>query len=89
MTGRRFEHEWGRVTAWEPPRRLAYLWHIAWDPADATEVEVTFSPDDEGTRVAIVHGGWETFGARAETMRDRNRAGWDAVIAPYRDAAGA
>ncbi len=21
-------HEWGEVTVWEPPRRLAYLWHI-------------------------------------------------------------
>jgi len=22
------EYEWGEVTAWEPPHRLAYLWHL-------------------------------------------------------------
>ncbi|HYU83171.1 MAG TPA: hypothetical protein VEK80_00080, partial [Kribbellaceae bacterium] len=22
------EHEWGEITAWEPPRRLGYLWHL-------------------------------------------------------------
>ena len=24
-------HEWGEVTVWEPPRRLAYLWHLGRD----------------------------------------------------------
>ena len=36
------EVDWGQVTVWEPPRRLVYQWHIAADPADATEVEITF-----------------------------------------------
>ena len=39
-------HEWGEVTVWEPPRRLAYLWHLGRERADATEVEITFV--DEG-----------------------------------------
>jgi uncharacterized protein YndB with AHSA1/START domain len=33
------EHDWGEVLAWEPPRRLAYLWHIYGPREDATEVE--------------------------------------------------
>ena len=35
-------HEWGEVTVWEPPRRLAYLWHIGRARDTATEVEITF-----------------------------------------------
>jgi uncharacterized protein YndB with AHSA1/START domain len=34
------EFEWGEVTVWEPPTRLAYLWHLRRDGADATEVEI-------------------------------------------------
>jgi len=34
------EIEWGEITEWEPPRRLRYGWHIATDPANATDVEI-------------------------------------------------
>ena len=27
------EHDWGQVTAWEPPARLGYLWHLRRDRA--------------------------------------------------------
>ena len=37
------EHDWGRVVAWEPPRRLVYTWHLRQDRADATEVEISFT----------------------------------------------
>ena len=35
-------HEWGEVTAWDPPRRLSYLWHIGRERRTATEVEIAF-----------------------------------------------
>ena len=35
-------HGWGDATVWEPPRRLAYLWHIGRGRDTATEVEITF-----------------------------------------------
>ena len=38
------EVQWGEITTWDPPRRLAYLWHIRRDRADATEVEIRFIP---------------------------------------------
>jgi uncharacterized protein YndB with AHSA1/START domain len=28
------EHEWGEVTVWQPPARLAYLWYLGRDRAD-------------------------------------------------------
>ena len=36
------EHEWGEVTVWQPPERLAYLWYLGRDRAAATEVEIRF-----------------------------------------------
>jgi hypothetical protein len=75
------EHDWGRVTVWEPPRQLAYLWHLGRDPEDATEVEITFhDKGSEATRVEIEHRGWERIGATADELRNQNRAGWDALI---------
>ena len=29
---------------WQPPARLAYLWYLGRDRADATEVEIPFLP---------------------------------------------
>jgi hypothetical protein len=75
------EHEWGRVTTWEPPRQLGYLWHLGLEPENATEVEITFHvKGSDATRIEIQHRGWERLGARASDWRDRNRAGWDALV---------
>ncbi|MGD0703012.1 MAG: hypothetical protein ABSA02_24395 [Trebonia sp.] len=30
------EHDWGKVTVWSPPARLACLWHLRRDRSDAT-----------------------------------------------------
>lgn len=68
------EHVWGEVLAWEPPRRLAYLWHLRFDRSDATEVEVTFEPDGDSTAAKIVHSGWERLGAWRPTARPAGRA---------------
>jgi uncharacterized protein YndB with AHSA1/START domain len=84
------EFEWGEVTVWEPPTRLAYLWHLRSDRADATEVEITFV--DQGnstTRVEIEHRGWERLGAAGQTWRDANWAGWSTLIPHYLAASAA
>jgi uncharacterized protein YndB with AHSA1/START domain len=81
------KHAWGEVTVWEPPRRLAYLWHLGRDRGDATEVEIRFV--DEGgdrTRIEIEHSGWERLGDTADTWRDRNRAGWDSLLPHFANA---
>jgi len=75
------EIDWGEVTAWEPPVRLAYLWHIRRDRSDATDVELTFADGGDGTtRIEIVHRGWERLGAAADEWRDANRGGWDGLL---------
>lgn len=81
------EIEWGEVTAWDPPRRLGYLWHIRRDRTDATDVAVTFAEGPNGsTRLEIVHSGWERLGAGAEEWRDANRGGWDGLVPHFRGA---
>jgi uncharacterized protein YndB with AHSA1/START domain len=81
------EHDWGEVLVWEPPHRLAYLWHLRQDRADATHVEISFRPEGDGTRVSIVHSGWERLGDRADPLRDRNRRGWAGLVPHFARAA--
>jgi uncharacterized protein YndB with AHSA1/START domain len=51
--------EIGRITAWEPPRRLVFTWRQASFPPDFhTEVEVAFEPLGEETRVSVEHRGF-------------------------------
>jgi uncharacterized protein YndB with AHSA1/START domain len=78
------EADWGEVTAWEPPRRLAYRWHLNAPRANATDVEITFTELAAGTtQVEIVHGGWERFGDAGPGWRDANRGGWSGVLPLY------
>ena len=37
------EHDQGEILTWEPPHRLAYLWHLGTDRGRATEVEISFA----------------------------------------------
>ena len=79
------EIEWGQVTEWDPPRRLRYQWHIATDPADATEVEIFFRELDPAlTRVEIEHRGWERLGdEKGRAWRTVNNGGWTGVLPAY------
>lgn len=81
------EHDWGRVTAWEPPGRLAYTWHIGRTAEEATDVEISFVAAESGTtRVVIEQSGWERFGDQAGPWRERNHLGWDSLLPHYRNA---
>ena len=81
------EHVWGTLVAWEPPNRIVYSWHPGRGEETAQEVEITFSPEGEGTRVDIRHYGWERLGDRLEETIASYNEGWDKVIAVYARAA--
>ena len=74
---------WARVTAWEPPKRLVLAWRVNPDTPAPTEVEVTFAPEGEGTRVVLEHRNWEQAGENAAGMREGYESGWDIVLAPF------
>ena len=82
------EHDWGWVTAWEPPRRLVYQWHLRRDRRDATEVEIRFEPVAEDvTRVEIEHRAWERLGADGPRWREANAGGWRTLLPHFQRAA--
>jgi hypothetical protein len=83
---------WASVIAWEPPHRFVFAWHItpAWkydpDVARASEVEVSFTPADDGTTlVELEHRHFERHGEGWETMRGAvgSEGGWNGVLAQY------
>lgn len=82
----------GRVLAWEPPSRLLLAWQL--DPdwkfsaKLVTEVEVTFTPEGDGTRVDLEHRHLERMGDRAEEMAEKVGApgGWTTVLQLYSEA---
>ena len=54
--------EVGRVSAWDPPNRLAFSWRNAnFASGEDTVVEVNFAATAQGTLVSVVHRGWATL----------------------------
>ena len=79
------EIDWGEITVWDPPNRVAYRWHINADRSDATDVEIVFKEvADSSTRVEIEHRGWERLGDdKGRAWREVNHGGWDGVLPAY------
>lgn len=74
---------WATVITWEPPERLVLAWNVLERDEVATEVEVRFLPDGDGTRVELEHRGWEALTEDAETKRTNYDRGWDRVLGLY------
>jgi hypothetical protein len=74
------EHQWGTVVEWEPPARFVHTWHPSRAEATSQLVEMRFLPDGDGTRVELVHTGWEELGAKAEETYRSYDGGWDYVL---------
>jgi uncharacterized protein YndB with AHSA1/START domain len=79
--------EWGSVLAWEPFDRLVLEWRVR-PEKPATEVEVTFTPDGDGTIVRLEHRHWERFGDAAAEARSGYDAGWQGLLDVYSEATG-
>jgi uncharacterized protein YndB with AHSA1/START domain len=76
------EFEVGVVTAYEPPRRVVFTWRQP-DWNAATEVEVRFAPEADGTRVELEHRGWNALRAELRKTRGGYDGGWDLALSRY------
>jgi len=91
---RGFQCDWGRVLAWDAPRRLAFTWQIGPDrspqpdPAKASEVDVSFKlRRGGGTTVELEHRGFARLGDGAAAYREAMAApeGWPYILGRYAD----
>jgi uncharacterized protein YndB with AHSA1/START domain len=73
--------EAGRVTAWEPGRRLGLTWtQVGWPSGVSTDIEITFEPMGSQTLVRLEQTGFERVGPEAEQFRAGYDAGWTEVL---------
>jgi uncharacterized protein YndB with AHSA1/START domain len=85
------ECRWARILAYDPPHRVVFSWDIGptWqleaDPANASEVEVTFTADGTSTRVELEHRHLHRHGPGWESLRDSvgNDQGWPIYLDRY------
>jgi uncharacterized protein YndB with AHSA1/START domain len=86
------ECRWARVLAYEPPDRVVFSWDISpqWqietDPANTSEVEVTFVAESpHRTRVALEHRHLDRHGAGWQSVSDgvAHDEGWPLYLVRY------
>jgi len=85
------EHPWGRVLAFDRPRRLLLAWQLtrdfAYDPDFETTVEVNFEERDGATVVTLEHRDLERMGADAVELLEGMDGGWGMLLDLYKVAA--
>lgn len=82
------EHLWGRVLAYDPPKRLLLAWQLTrefqHDPDFETTVEVRFEERDGMTVVEFEHRDLERMGADAVELLEGMDGGWAMLLGKYK-----
>jgi uncharacterized protein YndB with AHSA1/START domain len=78
------EHPWGKVVAYERPRRLVLVWQVnqefAYDPNLETTVTVTFEEKEGVTTVHFEHRDLERMGTGIVEMLEGMDGGWGMLL---------
>jgi hypothetical protein len=78
------EVEWGRVTVWEPARRLVHTSTLAQTRDYPSEVSISFAPNGDGCRVRFEHRGWNEH-----NVSDRRKfSDWPVMLDRFAALAG-
>ncbi len=73
--------DWATITDWRDGEGFAFDWYVGRDPADATQVRVTFVGDGAETVVTLVHDGFDRLGKEGAAMAANYDRGWNSVLA--------
>jgi uncharacterized protein YndB with AHSA1/START domain len=73
----------GSVVVCEPPWRIVFTWTTA-DWEGETEVEVTFTTQEVGTRVDLSHRGFDRLGPLGPDVAAKFRGGWPGVMHAFK-----
>ncbi|MFZ5669936.1 MAG: SRPBCC domain-containing protein [Pseudomonadota bacterium] len=74
---------WGTVTAWDPPRRVAFTWRPGQPAEKYNDIEIVFEPAGDRTRVTLTHTGFERLGEMARRARMGYPIGWTFVLGRF------
>lgn len=91
--------DWGTVLAWDPPHRVRFSWHVGpkrdspeWgydsDISRASEVEIRFKDEGQGTTlVELEHSHLERHGEHYEQLRAifDGQGAWGDILAHFVD----
>ena len=70
-----------QVEALDRRRRFAFSWYFPDMPK--THVEITLAASDAGTRVSLIHTGWNEYPPQqAQPIRDGLAKGWSQFVLP-------
>jgi uncharacterized protein YndB with AHSA1/START domain len=82
------EHQWGRVIAYDPPRRLVLAWQLTrefkFDPDFETTVEVLFEERGDTTVVQFEHRDLERMGEGAAEQMEAMDGGWGMLLGLFK-----
>jgi Activator of Hsp90 ATPase homolog 1-like protein len=74
------EHEWGSVTGWDPPERVTFTWNPGGPDDGGQTVDVEFKVEADGTRVTVIHSGWETTGVAVCALQMGGAQMWSILL---------
>ena len=74
------EVRWGVITDWQPGKAMEFTWQLRRPEAEATRVRVSFAATESGTRVTLIHTGWEAQAEDGAKNRESYNNGWEAVF---------
>ena len=74
-------YEMGRVVAWEPAERLAFVYRSVHLELDDTVVEVRFDASPAGTLVTLTHSGLERL--PPDELARWNERAWKRLVAVF------